>query len=145
MTILDKYAENGQYFLQFRIDSGYYIDKYNIKDNIRTYKLADHALFDQIDQNRAEDYAGITIEAMIDRRNISQEEARGIESDPFSIISRQEYSQYITVVNLSELKNDITDTTPNVVLAKVQGFKYRQRILPFTKPMSLLLKKCPTK
>ncbi|MNI05034.1 hypothetical protein D3C73_579780 [compost metagenome] len=100
ITVLDTYTEGDDYYLKFSYDSQMSIDKYKIKDNIRTYKLADKDLYDKIDLKL--DYAGLVIETILPRKSIPEDELRKFELDPLLILSNQAYSKYIKVINLGE-------------------------------------------
>lgn len=103
ISITDKFTKDNEYFIELNIESEHYIKKYKIQDNtLRTYKLSNEELYNQIQFDRNIDYAGITFKSVIDTRDITLDEAEKLKEDPLLIISRQEYSKYIEVINISE-------------------------------------------
>ena len=101
VIVLDKHEKDDNYYVTFSLDNQDHIDKYNIKEKEWVYKLSNKELFDKIDLEHLEKYAGFTVESIVDTRNISQEEENNFRSDPFLIMSKQEYSKYIRVVAIS--------------------------------------------
>ncbi|KKO54008.1 hypothetical protein [Paenibacillus sp. DMB20] len=89
-------------YIKLTLDSEYYIDRYNIKDNVRVYEVPNKELFDSIDPNKSKDYIGITIQATVSMNDIIEEEFNWLRSDPFAIIAKEEYSKFIKVVSVSK-------------------------------------------
>ncbi|GEN44850.1 hypothetical protein [Alkalibacillus haloalkaliphilus] len=100
VTILDKFMEDENYYLEFTIDNEHYIDKYKINDCHRIYQLADKELYEQVDLSRTDDSIGLTIESEVDKNKVSNHEIRNFELDPFLVLSKQEYSKYIEIVDI---------------------------------------------
>ncbi|MDQ0257716.1 hypothetical protein J2S74_005178 [Evansella vedderi] len=102
VTILDKIIEDDKFYLEFTFDSEHYIDKYKLEDNVRIYQLSSKELYEQVDLSRSDDYIGLTIESEIDKNKVSNQEINDFQSDPFLILSKQEYSNFITIVNIHQ-------------------------------------------
>lgn len=103
ISITNKFTKGNEFFIELNIESEHYIKKYKIKDNtLRTYNLSSEKLYNQIHLDRNIDYAGITFKSVIDTRDMTQDEAEKFKEDPLLIISNQEYSKYIEVINISE-------------------------------------------
>lgn len=100
--ILDKFTVDDDYYVKFRFESKYYFDKYNIKNNIRTYKVADQALYNVIDLKHTHAYPGFTIKSVVNPAEISEEEARKFKIDPQILISNQSYSKFNTIISIGQ-------------------------------------------
>ncbi|WP_068615804.1 hypothetical protein [Paenibacillus tuaregi] len=106
ITILEKYVEKDKNYLKLTLDSKYYIDRYNIKDNVRVFEVPSKELFDSINPNKPKNYIGITIQATVSKNDILEEEFNWLKSDPFAIIAKEEYSKYIKVVGISKTESN---------------------------------------
>lgn len=102
ITILDKFIEDEKYYLEFTIDSEHFIDKYKMNEIVRIYSLANKELYEQVDLSRSDDYIGLTIRSEVDKNIVSDEEIRSFELDPFLILSKQEFSKHIEIVDVHQ-------------------------------------------
>lgn len=99
-TVLDKYTEEDSYFLKISLDSEYFIEKYKIKDKVRTYKVDSKELYDKVNLSRSEDLLGLQIESVIPTDDILKEEIRTFRRDPIRVISKPEYSKFIKIIDV---------------------------------------------
>ncbi|WP_339304132.1 hypothetical protein [Paenibacillus sp. FSL R5-0519] len=100
-SILDKYVEGDTYYLKLSIDSEYFDSKYKLKGKTKEYSLGKNIdLFNKIDLNNLKKYTGIQLESVIPLNKINQEEKSNLQRDPISVISKDEYNDFITILDV---------------------------------------------
>ncbi|MEK3706287.1 hypothetical protein MKY87_19795 [Paenibacillus sp. FSL R7-0198] len=100
-SILDKYVEGDTYYLKLSIDSEYFDSKYKLKGKTKEYSLGKNIdLFNKIDLNNPIKYTGIQLESTVPLNKINQEEKSNLRRDPISVISKEEYDDFITIIDV---------------------------------------------
>lgn len=99
-NIIDTYTEDNINYITLTLEDEILLEKYQIKDNVRIYKTLSSDVYNEI--NTTIDYPGIILEAIVDTKSISKNEAMLIRTDPFFILSKQKYSKWITISRTSK-------------------------------------------